>query len=392
MKQGSSMMKILRATFNKSPWLFYLISVVVYLILFFVFIDKISLDFVIHLDVWYRTILNNGFSFLKNDFYNYAPAYMYLLALATLLPVKSLFGIKLLSLPIVPLAGYFMASMVYSASRDKLNAWLGFTLTVLAPTILINSAYWGQADIFYGTACLACLGFLVQKKPYMAMTAFGIAIAFKAQAVFMGPFLVMMLIKKQIPWKSIFLPPLVFILSGLPVFIVGKPIYDIVFVYLKQADTYKSLCMNCSSMWALFPDTNYDLWMVVGIALTAAVSILYIIAFSRTINVENPHQVVLAALISVVIAPFFLPKMIDRYFYLAELFSIGLLLMDWRSMVIPILLQISAGNVYWQALRRKGFLFPQGGSALINLGVVVLLIWFFWRMIARQAAARPMEK
>jgi Gpi18-like mannosyltransferase len=70
------------------------------------------------------------------------------------------------------------------------------------------------------------------------MTVFGVAFAFKAQAVFMGPFLLVLLFKKIIPWKSIILPPLIFILSGLPVIIVGKPVFDVIFVYFKQAEVY----------------------------------------------------------------------------------------------------------------------------------------------------------
>ena len=288
LEKGSSLMEKLRSGFNKAPWLFYLASILVYLVLFFVFIDRVSLDYIIHLDVWYRTIQNNGFGVLKGDFYNYAPAYMYLLALSTLFPVKSLFGIKLLSLPVVPLAGYFMSSMLHSAGRDPLKAWLGFTLVILAPTILINSAYWGQADVFYGTASLACLAYLVQKRPYAAMAAFGVAISFKAQAVFLGPFLLVMLVKKQIPWKAVYIPPLVFILSGLPVFIIGKPVYDIIFVYFKQAEVYQSLCMNCSSIWALFPGLSYNAWVIPGVVITVVACIIYVFIFNRVINLNDP--------------------------------------------------------------------------------------------------------
>jgi hypothetical protein len=81
--------------------------------------------------------LHNGFGILKGDFYNYAPAYMVLLAFATLLPVKSLYAIKLLSLPVVPLAGYFMARMIGTIDQDTLKTWLAYTLTILAPTYLL---------------------------------------------------------------------------------------------------------------------------------------------------------------------------------------------------------------------------------------------------------------
>ena len=376
-----NMIDQLRRIFKKAPWSFYVTSTIIYLIIFFVFIDRVSLDYIIGFDVWYRAILYQGLGVLKQDFYNYAPAYMYLIAFSTLLPVKSLWAIKFMALPVVPLAGYFMARIVSITARDDLKTWLAYTLTLLAPTILINASYWGQADIFYGTASLACLSFLIRKRPYAAMIACGVAIAFKAQAVFLGPFLLLLLIKKQIPWKSVFIPPLIFLLSGLPVFLLGKPIYDILFVYFKQASTFQLLCMNCSSLWALFPGANYDVWVLAGFALTIVVIVVYLIVAYFNVNVENPAHLLLAATLSVILMPFFLPKMLDRYFYLAELFSIGLVFVNWRYLVIPVLLQVSAANLYWLALRRKGFLFPVEGSSLMTLTAVSLLAWFFWRQI-----------
>ncbi len=360
------------------PIYFYLASVIIYIILYVSFINNINQDYIIWLQPWHGQIQAGGFASLKYDFYNYAPAYMYLIYLATLLPVQAVISIKLLALPIVPVAGYYLAhlSTIIRPRTSKLE-WLAFTATVLTPTILLNSAYWGQADVFYGTACLACVVYLIDKQPISAMTAFGVAIAFKAQAIFLAPFIIVMLIKRQLPWRLVVIPPTVWVLSVAPVVFVGKPIEDVILMYLRQADTYHALCMNCTNLWSMFPTIDYGMGVAIGILSALSASGAYVWFMVTHLSIHNRHQIFIAALISVMVVPFFLPKMHDRYFYVAELFSVGLLLFHWQDLLIPLLLQVSTGNVYWQYLLRKGFLYPQFESGILNVIVIGLLIQLF---------------
>jgi Gpi18-like mannosyltransferase len=183
---------------KKYPILFYGVSILVYLVFFFAFIGIISNDYTIFLEPWSRLIKENGFLILKEDFYNYAPSYMYLLALTTLIPVKPVITIKLFSLPVIPLGGYYMTRLAARFNLKPVLSWLGFTLTLLAPTILLNSA------LYYGVAGLACVVYFLYQKPYPAMLALGLALAVKFQIIFLGPFLLIMLNRKQIPWKRNF--------------------------------------------------------------------------------------------------------------------------------------------------------------------------------------------
>lgn len=367
------------------PSFFYLASVVLYIILYASSINNISQDYIIWLQPWHEHIQAGGFASLKSDFYNYAPAYMYLIYLATLFPIQAVISIKLLALPIVPVAGYFLArlSSMLKPRNSKLE-WLAFTITLLTPTILLNSAYWGQADIFYGTACLACVIYLLYKQPISAMTAFGVAIAFKAQALLLAPFLLVMLVKRQLSWKLVVIPPAVWVLSVLPVLFIGKPIEDVILIYIRQADTYHSLCMNCTNLWSMFPTIDYGTGVVLGVLAALTASVGYVVFMVTHLSINNARQIFIAALISVAVVPFFLPKMHDRYFYVAELFSIGLLLFHWQDLLIPLLLQVSTGNVYWQYLLRKGFLFPQFESGIINLVVIGLLFQLFIKQKGQQ--------
>lgn len=381
MKQISTgIVKSLTSYYQKYPWLFYLISSGIYVVLFFAFINKINYDMTHFYVPWYDTIKSGGFSSLRGDFYNYAPTYMYLLAFSTLFPLKPMIAIKLLALLTIPLAGMFMARLVKNIRREPIWCWVGYTITLFTPTVLINASYWGQADIYYSTAVLACISYILDRKPYAAMIAIGIALSFKAQAVLIGPFLLVMLITKRLPWRSIFIPPVIFGLSMLPVILVGKPIGDAFGVYINQANTYHSLCMNCSSIWAPFAEMiDYDLGVNLGMTITLIGAALYVVILSRKLKNGNNESLVIAAVLSVFLMAYLLPKMLDRYFYSAELLSIGLLLIDWRGFLAYILLQLSTSNLYWQALRNQGLLFPLKDSTIINLHVLLLLIWLFHR-------------
>lgn len=57
---------------------------------------------------------------------------------------------------------------------------------------------------------------------------------------------------------------------------------------------------------------------VLGLAITAMIALTWVTLYARTVKESNPETILLCALVSVVFMPFFLPKMHDRYFYLAE--------------------------------------------------------------------------
>ncbi len=84
-------------------------------------------------------------------------------------------------------------------------ALLGYVATLLAPVMILNSSFWGQADSIYTAALLACLYFLLLRRNWLAFLSFGIAFAFKLQAIFLAPLLVILWFKQTYP-GSISLP------------------------------------------------------------------------------------------------------------------------------------------------------------------------------------------
>ena len=55
--------------------------------------------------------------------------------------------------------------------------------------MVINGIYWGQCDIIYTFFLLVFFWFSLRRMPSAAACAFGLAFAFKAQSVFLAPYL-----------------------------------------------------------------------------------------------------------------------------------------------------------------------------------------------------------
>ncbi len=113
-----------------------------------------------------------------------------------------------------------------------------------APTVILNSALWGQADALYTVALIACIYFLLIRQPALAMFFFGVSISFKAQAIFFLPLLFALLLRGEIPWKDCLLVPLIMFLSLVPAWLAGRPLIDLFSIYPSQATNISnSLCM-----------------------------------------------------------------------------------------------------------------------------------------------------
>jgi len=143
----------------------------------------VSFDISIFLMGWYDKLAAHGFAEFRFPFSNYTPPYLYLLFLMTKTAglIPKVVAIKL------PSIGFDLlnAVLVYKILRIKYSsggmALIGASAFLVLPTILLDSAYWGQADSIYTFFVLACLFFLMKDQPFAAMVLFGLSLSFKAQ-------------------------------------------------------------------------------------------------------------------------------------------------------------------------------------------------------------------
>jgi Gpi18-like mannosyltransferase len=105
-------------------------------------------------------------------------------------------------------------------------------VVLFAPTVVLNGSFWGETDMLYTSCLVACLYFLLAKKNTPGLIAFGLAFSFKLQAMFLAPFLLILLLKRAVSWKHLLLVPGVYLVTIIPAWLVGRPLPELLQVYL----------------------------------------------------------------------------------------------------------------------------------------------------------------
>lgn len=327
---------------------------------------------------WFDYILSRGIlAAMGDNFSNYTPPYTYLVALMTLTSsfLPKVTAIKLISI----LADFANAFLVYKILHLKYPSgmtplWAVGTFLCL-PTVFINSAIWGQADAIFTIFILVSLYFFLKEKPLWGMLAFSVSFAFKAQAIFLVPFLAVLFFKKQIKVWHFFLVPAVYLTLCLPVILLGRGWVDVLTIYLNQSETYHLLSANAPNFYLFISNEYYQPVLWIGLVTTMIVTGIWVSLTTKSKIKLNRENLILIAQVSVAGLPFLLPKMHDRYFYLADVISILLAFYLPELLFIPISYQAISILVYSIFLFNQKFMPNLVLATGLNLGTVIFLLW-----------------
>jgi Gpi18-like mannosyltransferase len=326
-----------------------------------------TLDFVDFTGPWLAFIRANGsFRALQADFTNYTPAYLYLLviaeALVSWLPDVLIIKLPALIFDIVAAAlVYRLVALRHPAGSAPLFAFLA---VLFAPTVFLNSSFWGQADVIYTAGVLAALYFLFVGQERAGLIAFGLAFAFKLQAIFFAPVLLLLWLCGRISWRSFLWIPTVYLLSILPAWLAGRPLLDLLLIYTRQADFYRALTMNAANIYQWLPDTLYDLLLPAGLLWSVAAVLLVVAAVYKSRQPLTNGILLQLATFFAVLLPYLLPKMHDRYFFLADVLAIVYAFYFPRYVFLPVLVGLTSLLSYWP------FLF---GREIISLSILAFV-------------------
>lgn len=337
-------------------------------------IDFKSIDYFNYTKIWYNALKAGGFAAFGGSFSNYNLPYLYLLYLiARFLPgIPGLVATKLPSIAADFVTAWLAYRIVRLRYERSLFPFLAAFCCLFAPTVVLNSAFWGQADALYCSALVACAYFLLTKRGAAAMLLFGVALAFKAQAVFLAPLLMALLLRRELSWKYVLLTPLVMILALIPALAAGRPLVDLLLIYPAQAGQYEQLTMHAPSALSWLPESGrfYPYFYPVGLILAALAALAYSLAVYRSRAKLTPSLLIQLALVSVMMLPFFLPKMHERYFYVADVLSIILVFYLPRLFMVP----VSMITISFFSYQPTLFGVEPVPIGVLALGVFVLLI------------------
>lgn len=270
---------------------------------------------------WFNHILHAGpFRAFATPFSNYSPPYLYLLAIASLVTHDPLVAIKSLAI----LSASCLALAIGRVLRGSPSRYEAALLSFLVPTVTINAIVYAQCDGFWASACLLAVAAARDGRNATMLCWYGIAVAFKAQAVFLAPFVVAILINRRVSPLLWVIPLAVFATAMLPAWLAGWPAIDLATVYLRQAAHFNTIgsAPNPWAIMAAFVPAEPSPVFVAGYAAATAAAIGYVLAFAR--RAMDADDLVRAALLSALIVPFLLPKMHERFTLLADLLSFAL--------------------------------------------------------------------
>ncbi|MBL8099685.1 MAG: glycosyltransferase family 39 protein [Anaerolineales bacterium] len=324
------------------------------------------------IQTWYDFLKQNGVMGLADgEFSNYPPAYLYLLWLSTLF-LDSVPAIKF----IPTLFDIVSAVTVYKIARIKFNddkPYLFAAIFLLLPTVTLNSTGWGQIDSAYASFLLVCFYFLLKEKPLYAMLAFGIAFSFKAQSIFLLPFLGILFLRKQINWYYFFIIPIVYIVLALPTIFLGRSWESIILLYAGQVDQFENLSRYAPNLYFVIPNEFYHPIFEIGLGIFFISMLIWAWINWKAGDKVTQKQIAFTALASVALIPFLLPKMHDRYFYPADVFSYAVAILFPEIWFVPIMFQISSTIAYSVFLFGAQPIVVLIGS-LINTALVIVIL------------------
>ena len=391
-------------------------------------------DYRAFLDPWYSHLAENGgFAALRDSFSNYNTPYLVLLAALTYLPIPQLVGIKLISVIFdVVLAGFVYRIITQIRPGARWLPVVGFGAAFLLPTVVLNSGAWAQCDSIYAALCVASLSWLIAKRPWLACACFGLAFAFKLQAVFFLPALVAIMIINRHRIRALVAIPTAFLAALVPALIAGRGLLSQLAVYPAQitnssgavgtggagggavrgggvrggmrgggfpggggggmpggggggaSSTAHSFTYNAPTPYAWLPADAATTWKYVGLGVAAAVAIAFAIWLLSRRRTLSAREIVLVAATSALVIPILLPDMHERYFYLAEVLAVGAAFVDRRFIIVAAGLQVASLSTYLRYLSNIETI-PLEAAAVIALASAVLAAVILIQRLRRPA-------
>ena len=288
-----------------------------------------SADYWGFLKDWMEQIREGGgFRSLDHQISNYTSPYMYIMCLMSYISKNDLYALKMVSVIFDYAASIAVFLIIYQISRNVRRSILGMASILLSPAVILDGAYWCQCDIIYTTFILYALYHFFKDDSETCLIFVGISFAFKLQTLFIVPFLLIMWLKNRTIKLAHFVwIPIVYVLSAVPAWLLGRDFKELMLIYFDQSGTYPWGTLEYPNIYALLGETMPDMRHaaeVSGAGVFLTIMLLGVIAYylyTKDVNLTDELLVTLA-LFTVAIVVYCLPHMHDRYGFLIDLLAV----------------------------------------------------------------------
>ena len=360
--------------------------IIVGLILKTIFLPVKTGDYVCFLEPWISFIKSHGyFSSLKFNFYDYTPAYIYILILIAKTGLNPLFFIKLISIIFEYIAAFFIGKIVVLKTQNKKDILICMAVVPLLPSVLLNSSYLSQCDSIYAAFTIISFYFALKNRQLLSILFLGIAFAFKMQTAFILPLFLVLMLRGKIRWYYFLAVPIIFIISILPTWFYGRTFSDLLNVYISQTNRYPFLTLNFPNIYIWLNNEWYQPIKFGGILFTAIITFVFgLILSNKKYNFSFEHWIRLAFL-SAIIIPFVLPGMHERYLYLGDIMGVMYFLVLRKNIHLPIGIVLISFYSYIRCSRFNEIL-PMSPAFAVYLLIIILTTYEFIKSITHESA------
>ena len=345
-----------------------------------ILLDYAADDYEIFLSQWVATFRDNGgFAAIKLPIGNYNVPYLYFLAAISYLPVPDLYLIKLFSILFDVLLAWGGLRLVrHFTGKDSIRPLVCFCVLLLLPTVVLNGSLWGQCDALYGALTLHALADGLGGRPKASAALLGVAFSFKLQTVFILPLWAVLWIARRTRFRDLLCFPLAYAVTCIPALLLGKPLGDILGVYVGQTqEGAGALNYNCASIFSMVPyGTQIDEAFGARLGILAAfalVLLLLVLAFLFRDRLDDGALLLFGITLTLGV-PFFLPYMHDRYYFLADVLTLVWACTRPTGLPPAVLVQLSSLSAYLTYLRMKYTLILTLGGQMFTMLLESLMV------------------
>lgn len=302
---------------------------------------------------------------------DYNLPYLYYLTFLSRTGWDELLHVKSLSCLFDVILAYIVMRIVALEVNDRRLELTSFLIVLIAPTIMINSAQWAQCDSIYVAFCLLSVYGALKGRGRMCAISWTVALTFKLQAVFLLPALAVALFMGRVKPKHLLWIPAVYIISFLPALICGRSLLSCMNIYGSQMGEYPKLWYNAPTVWRFFGANRPAEYNVTSIFIALGAIVIFTILCLSVSKKMNTRQLLKLFFISSLIVPFLLPRMHERYFYMAEVLALVYFMYDRRKWYCPVAITLFTLSSYTQSLLGDG-VFDGLYFAVIYLVIIAL--------------------
>lgn len=346
-----------------------------------------SADYWGFLKDWMEQIRESGgFRSLDHQISNYTSPYMYIMCLVSYISKNDLYALKMVSVIFDYAASVAVFLIIHQISRNVRRSILGMAAILLSPAVILDGAYWCQCDIIYTTFILYALYHFFRNDSETCLILVGISFAFKLQALFIVPFLLIMWLKNRTIKLTHFVwIPIVYVFSAVPAWLFGRSFKELMLIYFDQSGTYPWGTLEYPNIYALLGEAMPDMRHaaeVSGAGVFLTIILLGGIAYylyTKDVNLTDELLVTLA-LFTVALAVYCLPHMHDRYGFLIDLLAVVYGMLNARRLPVMcgfFVVSIVSFMPYLIAVH----IVPIQYVALVLLGLIMYVGYDLYRQI-----------